>query len=96
MLQWHYKESRRTLTGEGLSKLMLWAGQSANAQYGRFAGRVALYLSWAPNDEDSYWASMKVSCLVVGARTQTEYEWTLRPEVATAMEELGIAPLEPM
>lgn len=94
MLQWHYKAPHRVLTAARMSKLMGWSGQSANAQYGKFAGRVAGHLAWEPNDEDRYWASMKVSCLVIGERTTDDYRWTLRPEVAAAMEELGIAPLD--
>lgn len=94
MLQWHYKAPGRTLTAASMSDLMGWSGQAANAQYGKFAARVAAALDWTPNPEDAYWDGMKVSCLVIGGRTDTDYQWTLRPEVAQAMEEMQIAPLD--
>lgn len=94
MLQWHYKVPGMVLTAAKMSELMGWAGQSANAQYGKFAARVASLLTWDPNEPDRYWADMNVSCIVLGERRAGEYLWTLRPEVASAMEELGIAPIE--
>ena len=89
LLQWHYRAPGRTLTAVRLSELMEWGGQSANAHYGRLAGRVSEHLDWQPSDVDSYWTTMKVSSLVLGRRDNGEFEWTLRPEVAAALEELG-------
>ena len=89
MLQWHYGAPQKTLTAAKLSELMEWGGQSANSHYGKFADRVASFLDWVPNGEDRYWVTMKVSCLVIGSRPADQYEWTLRPQVANALDELG-------
>lgn len=91
MLRVHYRASDQTLTSREMSRLMGWGGQSASAHYGPLGARVGQHLDWKPNDRDEYYATMDVSVLVQGRRDDGgEYHWVLRPQVARALEDLGI------
>lgn len=90
MLRLHYFAPDRRLASIQFSQLMGWGWQSGNAHYGKLAIRVANFFQWKPNEEDRFWEDMKVSAIVLGKRTNGVYWWTMRPEVASALEIIGL------
>jgi predicted HNH restriction endonuclease len=72
-----------------MSNLMGWRGSVAHAHYGKLGRRVADEIGWLPTEQDGY-DGYDVSKLVLGSRSQKgEFQWTLRPEIARALELLA-------
>ncbi len=85
MLICHYNAPDHTLTARQMSALMGWGGQSANRFYGGLARRVAEELGWVPTEREGY-DGYYVSGLILGSRPEGAFEWTMRPQVARALE----------
>ncbi len=88
MLVEHYNAPAMTLTAREMSARMGWGGQMANRHYGGLGKRVAEYLDWTPPERiglDDYF----VAALVLGSRRSSEFEWTLRPQIADALQHLN-------
>ncbi|MEA3074723.1 MAG: 5-methylcytosine-specific restriction enzyme [Alphaproteobacteria bacterium] len=92
MLQFHYEVPERKLTPRQMSELMGWGGQSANRHYGKLARRITEELNWIPKPQTAP-RSYYVEGLVIGSREESEFAWTLRPQVARALELLPWANL---
>jgi len=88
MLVCHYNSPGRKLTARAMSALMGWGGQAANAQYGALGRRLSDELNWLPEERRGVEAYY-VAALVLGRDTPSGFEWTQRPEVASALEKLG-------
>jgi predicted HNH restriction endonuclease len=87
MLKFHYEAPERKLTPREMSELMGWGGQSANRHYGKLARRITEKLNWMPKQQMGL-RSYYVEGLVLGSREDSELIWTLRPQVARALEHL--------
>jgi hypothetical protein len=87
MLICHYNASEHKLTGREMSALMGWGGQTANRFYGNLARRIAEESDWVPTEHEGY-DGFHVSVLILGSRSQGSFEWTMRPQVARALEML--------
>ncbi len=90
MLRLHYFAPDKRLASMQFSQLMGWGWQSGNAHYGKLAIRIATFFEWKPNEEDRFWEDMKVSAIVLGERADGAYWWTMRPELARALEIVGL------
>ena len=83
MLRIHYHAPERTITAKQLAQFVGFSNYSvANAQYGRLAKLVGEQINYNPEPE-------RLGTLVRFERRQGEWHWIMRPEVATAIEELG-------
>jgi predicted HNH restriction endonuclease len=87
MLQFHYEAPERKLTPREMSELMGWGGPSANQHYGKLARRIREKLNWIPKQQMGL-PSYYVDGLVLGSREDSEFIWTLRPQVVRALEHL--------
>jgi EVE domain/HNH endonuclease len=87
MLKLHYESPERKLTPRRMSELMGWGGKTANRRYGDLARRVTEQLNWTPIPQTAL-RSYYVEGLVLGSREESEFVWTLRREVARALEHL--------
>ena len=88
MLICHYNAPEHTLTGRQMFALMGWGGQSANRFYGALGRRLGEELNWVPAERegtDGYY----VSALILGDRSNGEFEWAMRPQLAAALEHLN-------
>jgi len=84
MLQAHYHAPERTLTAKQMSRAMGYQGyRAANRHYGELGKLVAQALRCHLRGHLPLWA------LVTFTQPHGEWHWTLRPEVAKAIEQLG-------
>ncbi len=83
MLRFHYAAERRTVTATQMATAANYSHYGvANLQYGRLGRRIGESLSFLPTD-------MPVDVLVTQSRPANEWLWTMRPQVAEALEILN-------
>lgn len=92
MLRLHYHAPQRTMTAAQLARAMGYSSYPlANLQYGRPGRLVGEQLNPHPKE--------RLGTLVTFQKVKAEWHWTMRPEVAHALEELrwveGTTPLLP-
>jgi putative restriction endonuclease len=89
MLQAQYAAPNRTVTAPQLAKAIGYSSFSpVNLHYGKLGRLLAEELGRFPKRYNGtiYW----FFALSSGAHSKSGYLWTMRPELATALEELGI------
>jgi predicted HNH restriction endonuclease len=81
----HYQAPSRTLTaGQAAEALGYDHHAPVNAAYGRLARKVGKALSWRPEEWE-----VQVGIVATLTKSGRHWQWHLRPEVATALENLG-------
>lgn len=84
MLQAHYHAPGRTLTATQMSRAMGYRNyRAANVHNGTLGKRIAHVLHYRQRREVDLWM------LVTFTRPHSEWHWTMRPQVAKALEQLG-------
>jgi len=84
LLKVHYHAIERTITAKQLAQAMGYNHYSkVNILYGRLAGIVGEKLNYNPGP-------VKLKTLITSEKRKGEWHWILRPEVATALELLGL------
>lgn len=84
ILRVHYRAPGRTVTATQLSRAMGYRNyRGANLHYGKLGGLVGRRLGWRPK--------MQLKVLVSFEKPGNEWHWIMRPQVARALEELGLA-----
>ena len=93
MLKAHYKAINHTITSTRLAGAAGYKGyQAANLWYGKLGKSIGVALGTTPdrtyNDGTPIWTFI----IADGWRTgyEDEWEWEMRPELATALEILGL------
>ena len=82
MLRAHYYAPNRTVTAAQLSKAVGYGTyNAANLNYGKLGRLVGEQLDWLPSERSGVLLTFK--------KTANEWHWTMRPEVAQALELLG-------
>jgi predicted HNH restriction endonuclease len=89
MLKAHYRAPRHTISTHQLGIKMGYRSRHlmANAQYGRFAHRLADELNYIPgpfSDRQPHWWRT-----IAYGKNASQYMWIMRPELAQALRELG-------
>lgn len=85
MLVCHYNAPGFIITARQMSALMGWGGQRANIAYGALGNRLAGELGWVPKERAGR-EGFHVAALILGQRSEGEFEWIMRPQVAQALE----------
>lgn len=93
MLVCHYNEPLHEATAKRLSHLMGWKGQKANIDYSNLGSIVAAQLNWIPPEQEGM-ENYSVAALMTGGRPNGEFIWTMRPQLARALELQGWPELE--
>jgi predicted HNH restriction endonuclease len=88
MLIAHYNAPDQKITARQMSALLGREGQWANTTYGKLGRKVANQLNWTPPETRDD-GTFIVAALVTGEMEYGSFVWTLRPQIATAMEQLG-------
>jgi len=84
MLQIHYDAPQRTITATKLAEAMGFKRYTdSNRMYGGLASQIGKALDYSPEPE-------KLGTIVTFEHRNGEWHWILRPEVAQALEILGI------
>ena len=84
MLQINFHAPNKTVTATQMATAMEFAGyQAANLHYGDLASKVGIALGWKPLP------GTKLAVLVEFEKKH-EWHWTLKPAVASAIEQLGL------
>ena len=82
MLRFHYWAPDRTVTATQMARAAQFKHYgAANLTYGRLGRRVGVSLNFHPT-------TMPVDALVTQAKPDDEWLWTMRPQVAQALEQL--------
>lgn len=85
ILELHYNAPGRTITATEVARVLGFNHYSTvNGQYGRLGRRIREYLGSAADSIDQ-----RLGMLVTFHRRNNEWHWTMRPEVAEALESLG-------
>lgn len=94
MLKANYRSPGREISAERLAKAAddSYTFSTANEQYGSFAHKICDVLDYDPGIRED--GSTRWTFAICEASSNTDdrghFQWLLRPEVATAMEELGL------
>ncbi len=89
MLKFHYAQTDKTVTAASLAKGVGFKGyRAANSHYGRLAGLVGKRVGWHSGEE---WGDSKLDVFVEFEKVRGEWHWTMREELAQAIEGLGWA-----
>jgi len=84
MLRFHYSMPERTVTATQMAHALEHLSFiTINGNYGKLGGLVGEYLDFRPEHE-------KLGALVTFEQRQGEWHWIMRPEVALALEILGL------
>lgn len=84
MLRFHYHAPNHELTATQMSKALDYPSYKvANLHYGKLGRLVGKQLGWKPLPEQA------IFVLVTFEKPGHEWHWIMRPEVATAMEQIG-------
>lgn len=83
MLQFHYSAPDRTVTATQMARAASFQHYGvANLHYGKLGRRIGELLNFNPT-------RMPVDVLVTQAKPDNEWLWTMRPQVARALEQLS-------
>jgi putative restriction endonuclease len=83
MLRFHYSAPARTVTATQMAHAASFRHYGvANLQYGRLGRRIGKVLNFYPT-------TMPVDVLVTQSKPGSEWLWTMRPQVARALEQMG-------
>lgn len=88
MLIAHYNSPGQKITARQMTALLGWQGQWANTVYGKLARKIADHLDWHPPETRDD-GTFIVAALVKWSIEDGVLIWTLRSQVADALEQLA-------